>query len=81
VEECIEEADKGELLVLRRALSGEKAPTHKEQKKNTFHTRCTINGGVCSLVVDGGSCTNLASTTLVEKLQLKTKPHPRLYLI
>jgi len=29
-EECIEEADEGELLVLRGALSGQKAPNHEE---------------------------------------------------
>ena len=80
-EECIEEADEGELLVLRRALSGHKVPNREEQRENIFHTRCTINGRVCSLIVDGGSCANVASTTLVEKLQLKTEPHPHPYSI
>ena len=67
-EECIEEADEGELLVLRRELSGLKAPNHEEQRENIFHTRCTIHGCVCSLIVDGGGCANMASTTLVDKL-------------
>ena len=80
-EECIEEADEGELLVLRRALSGHKAPNHEEQRENIFHTRCTIQGRVCSLIVDGGSCANVASTTLVDKLQLKIEPHPQPYSI
>ena len=71
-EECIEEANEGELLVLRRALSGQKAPNHEEQRENIFHTWCTIHGCVCSLIVDGGSCANVASTTL---------PHPKPYLI
>jgi len=31
--------------------------------------------------VDGGSCTNVASTTLVDKLKLKTEAHPDPYLI
>jgi len=30
-EECLEEADERELLVLRRALSGQKGPNHDEQ--------------------------------------------------
>jgi len=30
-EECLEEADEGELLVLRRSLSGLKGPNHDEQ--------------------------------------------------
>ena len=46
-EECIEEADERELLILRRALSGQKAPNHEEQRENIIHTRCTINGRVC----------------------------------
>jgi len=61
-EECVEVADKGELLVLRRALSGQKANNHEEQRENIFHTRCTILSRVCSLIVDGGICANLAST-------------------
>jgi len=31
--------------------------------------------------MDGGSCTNVASTTLVENLQLKTEPYPHPYSI
>ena len=38
-----------------------------------------MNGKVCSLIIDGGSCTNVASTRLVEKLGLKTTPHPKPY--
>ena len=34
----VEEAGEGELLVLRRALSGEKAPNHEEQRENIFYT-------------------------------------------
>ena len=81
VEECVVEVDEGELIVLRRALNGNKGPRHEEQCKDIFHTRCTINGRVCSLIVDGGSCTNVASTTLVTKLNLKTESHPQPYSI
>jgi len=80
-EECIEEADERGLLILRRALSGHKVPNWEEQCGNIFHTRCTVNGRVCSLIVDGGSCAKVASATLVEKLQLKIEPHPHPYLI
>ena len=61
-------ADKGELLMIKRALNGNKSSNHEEQCKDIFHTRCTINCQVCSLIVDGGSCTNVASTTLVLSL-------------
>ncbi|XP_068504560.1 uncharacterized protein [Phaseolus vulgaris] len=49
------------------------------QRENIFHTRCSIQGKICSLIVDGGSCTNVASSRLVTKLNLETKPHPRPY--
>jgi len=52
----VEEADEGELLVLRTlsTLKGDK----EEQRENIFHYRCTIQGKVCSLIIDGGSCAN-----------------------
>ena len=31
------------------------------------------------MIIDGGSCTNVANTSLVEKLNLKTLKHPRPY--
>ena len=49
------------------------------QRENIFHFICLVNGKVCSLIIDGGSCTNVASTRLVEKLGLKTTPHPKPY--
>ena len=50
-----------------------------EQRKNIFHTRCTINEKVCLVIIDDGSCTNVASTTLVDKLKLPTTKHPQPY--
>ena len=37
-EEYVKEADEGEFLVLRRALSGHKVQNHEEQRENIFHT-------------------------------------------
>ena len=51
----------------------------EQQREKIFHTRCHINNKVCSMIIDGGSCTNVACTTLVEKLNLPTLKHPRLY--
>ena len=61
----------GESLVARRALSAQvKEDDMEQQWENNFHTRWHINNKVCSMIIDGGSCTNVASTTLVEKLNL-----------
>ena len=34
---------------------------------------------ITSFIINGGSCANVASTSLVEKLNLKTLKHPRPY--
>jgi len=36
---------------------------------------------VCELIIDGGSCTNVASMTLIDKLQVPTKVHPTPYTL
>ena len=66
----------GELLVARRALSVQAKENDKVQRKNIFHTRCHVQNKVCSVIIDGGSCTNVASTIMVEKLGLLTIKNP-----
>ncbi|RDY02025.1 hypothetical protein CR513_14573, partial [Mucuna pruriens] len=50
-----------------------------EPREHISHTRCLDQGKVCSMILDGGSCTNVASTILVEKINLQTAKHPRPY--
>ncbi|XP_071906057.1 uncharacterized protein [Coffea arabica] len=40
---------------------------------------CHVTNKVCSLVIDPGSCTNVASALMVEKLNLLTSEHPHPY--
>ncbi|XP_058006768.1 uncharacterized protein LOC131182136 [Hevea brasiliensis] len=49
------------------------------QRENIFHTRCLVNDKLCSVIVDGGSCCNVASSLLVDKLGLPTTTHPKPY--
>jgi hypothetical protein len=70
----------GESLVARRALNTYiKEDDMEQQRENIFHTRCYVNNKVCSMIIDRGSCSNVASTTLVEKLSLPLLKHPRPY--
>ncbi len=69
----------GDLLMVRRLLGSQVKEDDTSQRENIFHTRCLVQGKVCSLIIDGGSCTNVASTRLVSKLNLETKPHPKPY--
>ncbi|KAJ0442056.1 putative nucleotidyltransferase, Ribonuclease H [Helianthus annuus] len=73
--------DEGECLVIRRALNSSAAQKINSQRESIFHTRCTVSNKVCSLIVDGGSCTNAASQAMVTKLHLTTTPHPSPYNI
>ena len=68
----------GKLMAVRRALNMQVKEDVEVQRDNIFHTRCHIKDKVCNMIIDGGSCTNVASTSLVEKLNLNLK-HPRPY--
>ena len=64
----------GELMVAWRGLSVQSKEDDEMQRDNIFHTRCHVQNKVCSVIIDRGSCTNVASTTMVEKLEMKTIP-------
>ena len=49
------------------------------QRQNLFHSRCHIKDKLCPLLIDNGSCVNVASTKVVDKLGLKTIPHAKPY--
>ena len=44
-----------------------------------FYTYVKINGQVCKLIVDSGSCVNAVSDTMIPRLGLATHPHPTPY--
>ncbi|XP_010456694.1 PREDICTED: uncharacterized protein LOC104738174 [Camelina sativa] len=77
-EDIVDCPEMGELLVIRRALSTLFDP-ETIQRENIFHSCCSINSKVCSLIIDGGSCTNVASKYLVDKLGLQKTKHPHPY--
>ena len=67
-------------LVLR-ALQTQISPTDLDQRDQLFHTKCLVKDKWCSVIVDGGSCTNAASSEMVSKLGLITTAHPRPYAL
>ena len=44
-----------QLLVLKRLLAKESVK-EESQREHIFHSQCTIQGKVCSLIIDGASC-------------------------
>ncbi|KAK9714162.1 hypothetical protein RND81_06G075800 [Saponaria officinalis] len=71
--------DIGHNLVLWRIMHSQQTSLDEDQRSLIFRSRCTIQGRVCNLIIDGGSCTNVASTTMVNKLKLNTQDHPTPY--
>jgi len=69
----------GDLLVVRRMLGQVLKPFDESQRENIFDTRCLINDKLCSLIVDGGNCANVASTRVVDKLGLSTISYAKPY--
>ncbi|XP_077252192.1 uncharacterized protein LOC143891581 [Tasmannia lanceolata] len=50
-----------------------------EMRHKIFSSKCTINGKVCSLSIDAGSCANFISREVAGKLCLTLEPHPEPY--
>ncbi|XP_071916198.1 uncharacterized protein [Coffea arabica] len=69
----------GVALVARRALATQVKKVDEAQRDNIFYTRCHVKDRVCSLIIDAGSCTNVASTLMVDHLSLPTLRHPNPY--
>ncbi|RDX97027.1 hypothetical protein CR513_20245, partial [Mucuna pruriens] len=77
--EVVEPVD-GVILDTRHALSIQpKEDDDVEPREHISHTRCLVQGKVYSMILDGGSCTNVASVILVEKINLRIAKHPRPY--
>ncbi|OMO50325.1 reverse transcriptase [Corchorus capsularis] len=66
-------------LVARRTLSVYVKGDVNNQRENLFHTRMYACEKPSSVIIDGGSCTNIASVYLVKELSLPTTKHPKPY--
>lgn len=72
--------DSGELLVIRRALNTNPSTSDDDWlRNNIFHTSCTSHGKACDVIIDSGSCENVVSKAMVDKLPLKVEKHPNPY--
>lgn len=61
-------------VMIRRNLT----VTYKEEGwkgHNFFHTSCSCKGKVCNVIIDREACENVASSAMVEKLELDAEPH------
>ncbi|RDX99596.1 hypothetical protein CR513_17328, partial [Mucuna pruriens] len=68
------------VLDTRHALSIQpKEDGDVEPHEHIPNTRCLVQGKVCNMILDGGSCTNVVGTNLVEKINLQIVKQPRPY--
>ena len=65
------EFEGGAALVVTQILSVQMKEAENGQRHNLFQTRAKIEGKVCKVIIDCGSCHNLASKEMVDKLGLK----------
>src|SRR5438105_2226016 len=75
------DAEHYESLIVQHLLSAQMEEAEQNQRHTLFQTKCVVKEHSCRLIIDGGSCNNLASSDMVEKLALTTKPHPHPYHI
>ncbi|XP_066374986.1 uncharacterized protein [Miscanthus floridulus] len=89
-EECDDEAhedeehtrcefEQGAALVVAQILSVQMKEAENGQRHNLFQTRAKVQDKVVKVIIDGGSCHNIASREMVDKLGLKLQRHPHPY--
>jgi hypothetical protein len=66
---------------VQRVLSTQVASPETNQRHTLFHTKGVLQERSIRIIIDSGSCNNLASTMLVEKLSLPTRKHSNPYHI
>jgi len=79
LEKDIYEFESGAALVVTQILSVQVNDAENGQRHNLFYTRAKVQVKVVKVIIDGGSCHNLASKEMVEKLSLKLLKHPHPY--
>lgn len=78
-EENIAPQVRGDIFMIKQALNMQVKPEDNSQRENIFHSRCLIKGKLYSLIIDRGSCTNLANIILVDKAELTCTKHHNPY--
>jgi hypothetical protein len=76
-----DDTDRYETLVVQLVLSTQVASPETNQCHTLFHKKGVVQERSIRIIIDSGSCNNLASTMLVEKMSLPTRKHSNSYYI
>uniref|UniRef100_A0A2N9HAC1 RNA-directed DNA polymerase n=1 Tax=Fagus sylvatica TaxID=28930 RepID=A0A2N9HAC1_FAGSY len=68
-----------ESLVIRRVMTVQE--DNQWLRHNIFRTYCVSHGKKCVLMIDSGSCENMVSKVMVDKLKLSCDRHPKPYKV
>jgi hypothetical protein len=68
-------------VFLRSVFSAHRLPRPKKISDTLFHTKDVVQERSIHIIIDSGSCNNLTSAALVEKLSLPTRTHSHSYHI
>nr|GEU78914.1 reverse transcriptase domain-containing protein [Tanacetum cinerariifolium] len=74
--------DHGKALVIQRILNVAISKSVNDNlwlRNNIFRTKCTSKGKIYYMIIDAGSCENVVSMYMVEKLGMMTEDQPELY--
>ncbi|KAG5567817.1 hypothetical protein RHGRI_003110 [Rhododendron griersonianum] len=69
------------LMIKKTLLTSKDASNEDWLRTNIFYTTCNVGGRVCKMIIDSGSCENVVSQEVVDKLQLKLEEHPHPYIL
>nr|GEZ41417.1 reverse transcriptase domain-containing protein [Tanacetum cinerariifolium] len=70
--------DRGEALVIQRLLNVvdlKSVDDNSWLRNNIFRTKCTFKRKIYDMIINGGSCENVVSTYMVEKLGMNIEDH------
>ncbi|PKI33458.1 hypothetical protein CRG98_046150 [Punica granatum] len=56
-----------------------RATDEEWSRNNIFQSTCTIGNRICRFMIDSGSCENIVSAEALQKLSLRSEPHPKPY--
>ncbi|XP_039787907.1 uncharacterized protein LOC120654436 [Panicum virgatum] len=73
------DAGSQQICIVHHVLSTQLGQADKMQRHNLFQILFVINDQRARVIIDGGSCNNLVSAVLVQKLGLATRPHKHPY--
>ena len=76
-----DEEDNSLVSLVRRILAAPKVEEEDWRRTSIFQMLVHCGNQAKKRIIDGGSCTNVVSSSMVEHLKLPVEPHPQPYKV